>query len=146
MLDTGIVDSAALVESLQREIEEDEYLFSNNAEEVAVGLSTRPCLGERAPPARTYGEERGEGTVVRGTRVVRIDPGGSGGWVVQMESGWEGLADGEKGEVESVECGMVINAAGLGAVSLGEQVSSDRQKVGLWAVKGGSLVERFGPC
>ncbi|XAO22258.1 hypothetical protein I312_101027 [Cryptococcus bacillisporus CA1280] len=89
---TGIVDSQGLVDSLEREVEDPDY---------------NPSASR---------EDRGEGVIVLGTRVVRIDREESGsGWVVQMETGWEGLGEGEKGEVESVRADVVVNAAGLGS-------------------------------
>ncbi|WVQ87728.1 hypothetical protein IAS59_001455 [Cryptococcus gattii] len=82
---TGIVDSQGLVDSLEREVEDPDY-----------------------NPSASREEDRGEGVIVLGTRVVRIDREESGsGWVVQMETGWEGLGEGEKGEVESVRADVV---------------------------------------
>ena len=124
--ETGIVDSQALVDSLQREMDEPEYLFASNGEEVAVGTA---ATGEPREP--------GEGVSMVGTRVVRVDrEEGGDGWVVQMESNWEGLAEGEKGEVESVRADVVVNAAGLGAVSLMEGVVPPDEMREMWLVKG----------
>ncbi|WWC72578.1 uncharacterized protein I206_106540 [Kwoniella pini CBS 10737] len=111
---TGIIDSQGLVDSLSREIEESEY----NQESLT--------------------EDRGEGIIVLGTRVVRIDKEKKGnGWIVQLETNWEGLEEGEKGDVESVRADIVVNAAGLGAVSLSEGVSGDNEDpIKMYAVKG----------
>ncbi|ODN82916.1 hypothetical protein L202_01166 [Cryptococcus amylolentus CBS 6039] len=110
---TGIVDSQGLVDSLELEAEDPDYNPSPS------------------------GERRGEGVIVKGTRVVRIDREEQGeGWVVQMETGWEDLGEGEKGEVESVRAGVVINAAGLNSVSLCEGVVPEDEMVHLWPVKG----------
>lgn len=111
---TGIVDSQGLVDSLEREVEDPNY-----------------------NPSASREEDRGEGVIVLGTRVVRIDREESGsGWVVQMETGWEGLGEGEKGEVESVRADVVVNAAGLGSVSLCEGVVPEYELAQLWPVKG----------
>nr|XP_031862525.1 uncharacterized protein CI109_002022 [Kwoniella shandongensis]KAA5529597.1 hypothetical protein CI109_002022 [Kwoniella shandongensis] len=113
---TGIVDSQGLVDSLALEIEDPDYNPSSTN-------STR--------------ETRGDGVIVMGTRVVRIDREEKGkGWVVQLETGWEGLAEGEKGEVESVRVEVVVNAAGLGSVSLLEGVVPEEDMVKLYPVKG----------
>ncbi|OCF38571.1 FAD dependent oxidoreductase [Kwoniella heveanensis CBS 569] len=120
---TGIVDSQGLVDSLSREIEEADYASDN-------GLSMATASGNR---------DRGEGVVVPGTRVVRIDrdPESRGkGWIVQLETGWEGLPDGERGEVESVRAEVVVNAAGLGAISLLDGVVPEDERVQMWPVKG----------
>lgn len=136
--ETGIVDSQTLVDSLAREIEEPEYLFTSNNEEVAVGVS----MGRR--------EESGEGVLVRGTRVVRIDREKKGkGWVVQLETGWEGKEEGEQGEVESVLAEVVVNAAGLAETSLLENVVPERERVQTWPTKGGCCdtpLQRNIPC
>jgi L-2-hydroxyglutarate oxidase LhgO len=122
--ETGIVDSQGLVDSLAREIEEEEYLTISKAEKKGVGLS-----GGNMP--------RGEGVVVLGTRVVRVDREERGdGWVVQLETGWEGLGEGQKGDVESVRADVVVNAAGLGAASLLEGVVPEKERVQMWPVKG----------
>nr|XP_018259730.1 FAD dependent oxidoreductase [Kwoniella dejecticola CBS 10117]OBR81888.1 FAD dependent oxidoreductase [Kwoniella dejecticola CBS 10117] len=119
---TGIVDSQGLVDSLSREIEEPEY--------------------NQGASSGATSEDRGEGVIVLGTRVVRIDKEQKGdGWVVQLETNWEGLEEGQKGDVESVRADVVVNAAGLGAVSLTEGVhveghSEDRDTVKMYAVKG----------
>lgn len=111
---TGIVDSQGLVDSLEREVEDPDY-----------------------NPSASREEDRGDGVIVLGTRVVRIDREESGsGWVVQMETGWEGLGEGEKGEVESVRADVVVNAAGLGSVSLCESVVPENELAQLWPVKG----------
>lgn len=89
------MNSQELVDSLVREVEEEEYLGSTGAVDVGVGKHT----GGR-------GDRRGEGVVVRGTRVVRIDPDEKGGWVVQLESGWSGK-EGEKGTVDAVRADVV---------------------------------------
>ncbi|KAL7422873.1 hypothetical protein Q5752_002170 [Cryptotrichosporon argae] len=140
--ETGIVDSQGLVSSLEREIEEEDYLGDNH--QLGVGLA-----------GRRKGE-RGEGVIVRGTRVVRIDPDEKGGWVVQMETGWEGKPEGEKGEVEAVRADVVVNAAGLGAASLVEAIVPERERVKMWLVKGnymsykgpgvGSISRLIYPC
>lgn len=128
--ETGIVDSQGLVDSLEREIEEEDYLLSSNGEYFGVGVR-----GGRSRK-RTG---RGEGVILKGTRVVRIDRDSKGdGWVVQLERGWEGLEPGQKGDVESVRAEVVVNAAGLGAVSLMEGLVSDDERVQMWPVKGGS--------
>ncbi|RXK39653.1 FAD dependent oxidoreductase [Tremella mesenterica] len=126
--ETGIVDSQALVDSLAREIEEPEYLYSSNAEEIAVGVDV---TGERRR------REPGEGVIMLGTRVIRIDKDfKEDGWIVQMETGWEGLKDGEKGQVESVKTNVIVNAAGLGAVSLMEGLVPTEEMKEMWLVKG----------
>jgi 2-hydroxyglutarate dehydrogenase len=112
--ETGIVDSQGLVESLEREITDEDY---------AVDIRGREG-------------DRGEGVVVKGTRVVRIDRDEKGTWIVQLESGWEGLVEGERGEVESVEAKVVVNAAGLGGAVLQEGVVPDSEKVRIYPVKG----------
>jgi glycerol-3-phosphate dehydrogenase len=101
------------------EIEDPDYLSSKKAETSAVG--------------RMREETRGEGVLVMGTRVVRIDKDDKGGWVVQMETGWEG---GEKGQVESVRCQVVVNAAGLGAASLLEGLIPPEDQPQMHLVKG----------
>ena len=122
--ETGIIDSQALVDSLASEIEDPDYLSNVKAESSAVG--------------RMREETRGEGVLVMGTRVVRIDKGEDGkGWVVQMETGWNGQ-EGEKGQVESVRCQVVVNAAGLGAVSLLEGVVPEEDQPKMHLVKGQS--------
>lgn len=120
--ETGIIDSQSLVDSLAQEIEDPDYLSSKKAESSAVG--------------RFKAEKRGEGVLVMGTRVVRIDrdEDGKDGWVVQMETGWGG--EGEKGQVESVRCQVVVNAAGLGAASLLEDVVPPQDQVRMHLVKG----------
>ncbi|WVF68203.1 hypothetical protein IAT40_002968 [Kwoniella sp. CBS 6097] len=121
---TGIVDSQGLVDSLSREIEEADYALENDISET---------------DGRNSARDRGEGVIVLGTRVVRIDkdPDTRGkGWIVQLETGWEGLPDGERGEVESVRAEVVVNAAGLGAVSLLDGVVSQDEMVKMWPVKG----------
>lgn len=122
--ETGIVDSQSLVDSLAMEIEDPDHLSSNNAESSAVGGSRR------------REERRGEGVLVMGTRVVRIDKDDKDGWVVQMETGWS--PDGQKGQVESVRCQAVINAAGLGAASLLQDVVPPEDQVPMYLVKGKS--------
>lgn len=108
------MDSQGLVDSLEREVEDPDY-----------------------NPSASRVEDRGEGVIVLGTRVVRIDREKSGnGWVVQMETGWEGLEEGEKGEVESVRADVVVNAAGLGSVNLCEGVVPESELAELWPVKG----------
>lgn len=127
--ETGIVDSQGLVDSLEREIEEEEYLSSSNGEYFGVGVR-----GGRS----RKGAGRGEGVIVKGTRVARIDRETEGnGWVIQLESGWENLEEGQKGDVESVRSDVVVNAAGLGAVSLMEGLVPDNERVQMWPVKGG---------
>jgi 2-hydroxyglutarate dehydrogenase len=70
-----------------------------------------------------------------GTRVVRIDRDPEGkGWIVQMETGWS--EDGEKGQVESVKCQVVVNAAGLGAASLLEGIVPEQDQPKMYLVKG----------
>jgi L-2-hydroxyglutarate oxidase LhgO len=127
--ETGIIDSQALVDSLALEIEDPDYLVSKKAESSAVGIGSK---GRRE-------ESRGEGVLVLGTRVVRIDRDmddkGGEGWVVQMETGWEG-EEGTKGQVESVRCGVVVNAAGLGAASLLEGVVPSEEQVEMHLMKG----------
>ena len=119
---TGIVDSQGLVDSLAREIEEEDY-----AGESAVGYSSSKRV------------ERGDGVIVRGTRVVRIDREEKGkGWVVQLESNWEGKEDGEKGDVESVRANVVVNAAGLASASLLEGIVPDSEAYSIYPVKGES--------
>lgn len=117
--ETGIVDSQSLVDSLAQEIEDADYLPSKKAESSAVG--------------RFKSEKRGEGVLVMGTRVVRIDKDEKDGWVVQMETGW---GEGEKGQVESVRCSVVVNAAGLGAAALLEDVVPPQDQVRMHLVKG----------
>lgn len=121
--ETGIVDSQSLVDTLALEIEDPEYLSTNKAESSAVG--------------RYRAENRGEGVQVMGTRVVRIDKDDKDGWVVQMETGGD-PAQGVKGEVESVRCQVVVNAAGLNAASLLEDVVSIDDRVKMHLVKGTS--------
>lgn len=115
--ETGIVDSAGLVDSLAREIEEPDYLSSSPT--VGVGLASGRA-------------DRGEGMIVRGTRVVRIDQA-EGAWVVQLETGWK---DGEKGDVEAVRADVVVNAAGLNAPSLTNDLVSEQERTGMWISKG----------
>ncbi|BEI80245.1 hypothetical protein CcaverHIS002_0107740 [Cutaneotrichosporon cavernicola] len=116
--ETGIVDSAGLVDSLAREIEEDDYLSNTK---VGVGLANP---GKRKA-------ERGEGVILRGTRVVRIDPD-EDGWVVQLESGWGE----EKGQVEAVRASVVVNAAGLNAASLVNEILPPEERWEMWITKG----------
>jgi len=121
--ETGIIDSQALVDSLALEIEDPDYLPSKKAESSSVN--------------RMKEETRGEGVLVLGTRVVRIDKDPEGkGWVVQMETGWS--EDGEKGQVESVKCQVVVNAAGLGAASLLEGIVPEQDQPKMYLVKGKS--------
>lgn len=117
--ETGIVDSQALVDTLALEIEDAEYLPTNKAESSAVG--------------RWRAEQRGEGVLMMGTRVVRIDKDERDGWVVQMETDW---GEGQRGEVESVRCQVVVNAAGLGAATLLEEVVPPEDQVRMHLVKG----------
>lgn len=124
--ETGIVDSASLVDSLAREIEEADYLETSSTEGVSVGVGLAKG-----------GMDRGEGVVVPGTRVVRIDPADDG-WVVQMETGWEGLSPGETGDIEAVKAQVVVNAAGLNSASLVEQLVPESQRTGVWISKGES--------
>lgn len=127
--ETGIVDSQGLVDSLAREIEEEDYLGANSAEHVGVGLASSN--------GKAREDTRGEGVIVLGTRVVRIDREENGqGWVVQLETGWEGLDREEKGEVESVKADVVVNAAGLGSTALLEGIVPESQMVQMWPVKG----------
>lgn len=129
--ETGIFDSQGLVDSLAREIEEDDYLETNSAQHVGVGLTGKG--GKR----REGDNGRGEGVIVLGTRVVRIDREENGsGWIVQLESGWEGLEPGQQGEVESVKADVVVNAAGLGSTALLEGIVPDSELVKMWPVKG----------
>ncbi|CAK9786056.1 FAD dependent oxidoreductase [Cutaneotrichosporon oleaginosum] len=121
--ETGIVDSAGLVDSLAREIEEDDYLSSSSHSGVGVGLANS---GKNKM-------ERGEGVIVRGTRVVRIDPAEDGGWVVQLESGWGGA---EKGDVEAVHASVVVDAAGLNAASLVNEILPEEERWEMWIAKG----------
>jgi 2-hydroxyglutarate dehydrogenase len=124
LTETGVVDYQALVDTLTREIEESDYLFKR--EDVAVGVRK----GRR--------EQRGHGVVMLGTRVVRVDRDTKGkGWVVQLENGWEGKGEGERGELESVRAEVVVNAAGLGATSLLEGVVPDSDRVQMRPSKGG---------
>lgn len=124
LTETGVVDYQALVDTLTREIEESDYLFKR--EDVAVGVRK----GRR--------EQRGYGVVMLGTRVVRVDRDTKGkGWVVQLENGWEGKGEGERGELESVRAEVVVNAAGLGATSLLEGVVPDSDRVQMRPSKGG---------
>lgn len=118
--ETGIIDSQALVDSLALEIEDSEYLSTNKAEASAVGRWRG-------------GSKRGEGVLVMGTRIVRIDKDEKDGWVVQMETGW---SEGQRGEVESVRCQVVVNAAGLNAASLLEDVVPPEDRVRMHLVKG----------
>jgi hypothetical protein len=121
---TGIVDSQGLVDSLAREIEEEDYVG-----EAAVGYG------------KAKGVQRGEGVVVRGTRVVRIDREEKGrGWVVQLESNWEGKSEGEKGDVESVRADVVVNAAGLGSATLLEGIVPESEAYNIYPVKGPPFV------
>lgn len=102
--ETGIVDSHALMESLEREIE----------------------------------EEGGEGLIVRGTRVVRVDPDPQGeGWVVQMETGWSKEGSGE-GETEAVLAKVVVNAAGLGAAHIINPLLPEKERTRMYLSKGTS--------
>ena len=132
--ETGIVDSAGLVDTLAREIEEPDYLETagsgdtwGNGEAVRVGVGLEH-----------HEFDRGEGVIVPGTRVVRIDreEGGGKGWVVQLETGWEGLPEGERGQVEAVRAEVVVNAAGLNSASLVEQLIPEKQRTGIWVSKG----------
>lgn len=116
--ETGIVDSAGLVDSLAREVEEEDYLSVPN---IGVGLAK----GKKA--------ERGEGVIVRGTRVVRIDPAEGGGWVVQLESGWGGD---QMGDVEAVHASVVVDAAGLNAASLVNEILPEDERWEMWIAKG----------
>ena len=119
--ETGIIDSQALVDSLAMEIEDPDYLHSKKAESSSVG--------------RMKEETRGDVVLVLGTRVVRIDKDPEGkGWIVQMETGWS--EDGEKGQVESVKCQVVVNAAGLGAASLLEGIVPEQDQPKMYLVKG----------
>jgi len=82
-------------------------------------------------------KERGEGVIVPGTRVVRIDREEKGkGWVVQLETGWEGKEEGEKGEVEAVRADVVVNTAGLAAASLLEGIVPESEQVKMYPLKG----------
>jgi L-2-hydroxyglutarate oxidase LhgO len=119
---TGIVDSQGLVDSLAREVEEEDYAGPSS-----VGSSD----------VSDVETTRGYGAIIRGTRVVRIDRDEKGkGWVVQLEGDWEGKAEGEKGEISSVQADVVINAAGLSAVSLTEGLIPASEQVKLYTVKG----------
>lgn len=119
--ETGIVDSAGVVDSLAREIEEADYLGGSHGASVGVGLASSRS-------------DRGEGMIVRGTRVVRVDKDEGGGWVVQLETGW---GEGAKGDVEAVKADVVVNAAGLNATSLLSDVLPEQERMGMWISKGG---------
>ncbi|KAK4688612.1 F-box and WD-40 domain protein CDC4, partial [Tremellales sp. Uapishka_1] len=138
--ETGIVDSQGLVDSLEREIEEADF---------AVSI--------RRGDANDIEEERGEGVVVMGTRVVRVDRAEDGkGWIVQIETGWEGKRDGEKGDVESVHAAVLVDAAGIGAATLLEDVVPAGERTNMWLAKGnymsykgpgvGSISRLIYPC
>ena len=133
LTETGIVDPRALSESLAREIADPEYLSNT-----LVGTGVGTTKGMR--------DVRGHGVIARGTRAVRIDPDETGkGWVAQLETGWEGKAEGEKGEVESVHADVVVNAAGMGAASLLEGVVPEQDRVEVWPMKGESRYSRLAP-
>ena len=124
--DSGIVDAQGLVDTLEREIEEEDYIGDSG---VGVGLTE----------GQNKNVERGEGVIVRGTRVVRVDPAENGkGWVVQLETGWEGLEEGEKGEVESVHADVVVNAAGLYSASLLDGIVPESELPTMYPLKGES--------
>lgn len=125
--ETGIVDSAGLVDSLAREIEEADYLETSGGVGVGVGVADKRRKGLA---------DRGEGIIVRGTRVVRVDPGEKGGWVVQLETAG---ADGEPGDVEAVHADVLVNAAGLSATSITNSVVPENERVGMWISKGAYL-------
>lgn len=124
MTETGILDRRGLIQSLEKEVEEEEYLETP----VGVGLG----VGRRI---RGKGDGRGHGMIVRGTRVVRIDADEKGGWVVQLESGWNG-EEGVKGEIEAVRAQVVVNAAGVGGAELTEGVRSECGRVPEEVVRG----------
>lgn len=123
--ETGIVNSGALVESLEREIQEEDYLKSSGDPKVGVGLAGRAF-------------DRGEGVIVPGTRVVRIDPAEDGkGWVVQLESNWE---DG-KGELDAVRAAVVVDAAGLNSASLVNELLPEDERMNIYVSKGESVAQ-----
>lgn len=126
LTETGIVDSQGLVASLEREIEDEEYLAAETLRRMGVGSIKKILDGAR-----------GEGVIVRGTRVVRIDPDEKGGWVVQLESGWSDN-QGDKGQVDAVRAEVVVNAAGLGSASLTDEIVPPEEQVLVHAVKGKS--------
>jgi L-2-hydroxyglutarate oxidase LhgO len=131
--ETGIVEAASLVDSLAREIEESDYLESigNDTSDAAAAVTAGVGLAN-------HEFDRGEGVIVPGTRVVRIDreEGSGKGWIVQLETGWEGLPEGERGDVEAVRAEVVINAAGLNSASLVEQLLPEKERTGIWVSKG----------
>lgn len=118
--ETGIVNSGALVESLEREIQEEDYLKSSGADKVGVGLAGRSF-------------DRGEGVVVPGTRVVRIDPAEDGkGWALQLESNWE---DGP-GDIDAVRASVVVDAAGLNSAALINELLPEDERMNIYISKG----------
>lgn len=130
LTETGILDRGDLIHSLEREVEEEEYLSGSGS----TGVGSKRGVGRRGAGK---GDKRGEGVIVRGTRVVRIDPGEKGGWVVQLESGWNGDV-GSKGEVEAVRAEVVINAAGWEGAGLLNGVIPEEERTVSQAVEGWS--------
>ena len=102
--ETGIVDSHALMESLERDISESE-----------------------------------SGSVVCGTRVVRVDPA-EGGWVVQMTTPSQDGLEGRTKETDSVLAKTVINSTGLSGPfilnSLRSILNPPSDLVPIWYAKG----------
>lgn len=118
--ETGIVNSGSLVESLEREIQEEDYLKASGAVKNGVGLAGRSF-------------DRGEGVIVPGTRVVRIDPAEDGkGWVVQLESNWE---DGP-GDIDAVRASVVVDAAGLNSAALVNELLPEEERMNIYISKG----------
>lgn len=125
LTETGIISRQGLIQSLEKEVEEEEYLSSSGPGKVGVGVGRR---------VSGKGDHRGEGVIVRDTRVVRIDADEKGGWVVQLESAWNG--EEEETEVEAVRADVVVNAAGLDGVGLMEGVIPEAERIAMNAISG----------
>ncbi|KAH8925243.1 FAD dependent oxidoreductase [Atractiella rhizophila] len=104
--ETGIVDSHALMASLEQEIAESEY------GEVVVG--TKVVRIDKAEGESGKGK-RGDGTDV--------------GWVVQLETAGSG-------ERDAILCGSIINAAGLSAHKIANLALKDDDTKKLFYAKG----------
>jgi len=103
---TGIVDSAALLDSLEKDI-------------------------------RDTG-----GTIAYATRAVRIDSDAAvaaattAGWVVQTVTGTEGLDGSRAADADATLAPVVINAAGLGATSVLNEILPPSKRIPIYFARG----------
>ena len=100
---TGIVDSAALLDSLARDVED------------------------------------AGGTIACATRAVRIDAVAEGqqpGWIVQTVTGSQESDDGKAADADATLAQVLINAAGLGATNVLNEILPLSQRIPLYFARG----------